>query len=91
MNLDHAGRLIANDRAGWTADHANRVVTLHARLGELQSVVNESLTYEPGVAIVGGGTGFHAIVAPGAAVQIDHHRLTSIVQSILNYEFKQLG
>jgi len=91
MNLDDARRFLTDDRPGWAADHANGIVTLHAGLGELQPIMNESLSDEPGVAIVSCRTCFDAIVAPSAAMKVNDHRLSAIVQTVLHDELKQLA
>ncbi len=91
VDLDNAGFFVPSNRPGWTADHANRIAALHAGLHKLQPLVRNTLPDESRVAIVCTGTCFHAIVATRASMQIDHHRLTTIVQAVLNDELEQAG
>jgi len=88
VNGNNSCRLIASDGTGWASDHAYRITAMHARLYELQAVMNDALADESRIAIMDIRTSFNAIIASGAPMQIDHHRVTGVVQSILNDEFQ---
>ena len=82
--------LIAGDRAGRASDHANRIAAMHTGLDKLQAVVNQALPDKARITVVDVGASFDAIIATCATMQINDHRVATIVQPILNDKFKQL-
>ena len=63
------------DCAGRAADHAHGIDAMHAGIGHHQPVMHRPLADEARVVVVRGRTCSHAIVAAGAAIEIDQHRL----------------
>jgi len=91
VDSDDPGINIAANRPGRAADHTNGVDTVHASVCDHQVFMLWPMAEKTGVAIVGGSTSAHAIVASGATVQIEEHRLRTVQQPIIGQEVKQSG
>jgi predicted RNA-binding protein with EMAP domain len=91
FDLDNTTGLVAMNRTGGTADHTYRVGAVHARLRELQTAVSNPVADKPWVAVVPCGARADTIVAPCAAVQVDHHRLLAVKKAVLNDELHPPG
>jgi hypothetical protein len=87
----HAGIDIARNRPGWASDHAYRIGTVHAGLDELQAIMSRPLPDESRISVMSTGTRFNAIITSGATMQIDDHRLATVIETVLDDEFQQLG
>ena len=88
MNLNNSGFLVPHDRSGRAANHANRINALHACFDNLQAVMRQSLTDETWIAVMGIPACLDAVITSRAAMQVNDHGLTSVVQPALNNEFK---
>jgi hypothetical protein len=86
VNFYYAGVFVSGDRSRRAPDHAYRVTALHAGLDELQAIMSDSLPDKSRVSVMAAGTGLHTIVTACATMKVDHHRLSTIVHSVLDNE-----
>src|SRR5439155_7319314 len=75
---DLPGERLAVDRTGWTTDHANGIRAVHAGVGDHQPPTRGPMPEEPGIIVMCRGARAHAIVAPRAPIQINHHRRRAV-------------
>jgi hypothetical protein len=77
------------DRAGRAADHADRIDAVHAGVRDLEPLELRPLAGKSRIVVVRGGTGPHAVVAAGAAIQVDHHRGGAVDEAIIDQKLQQ--
>lgn len=63
----------ALNRTGRATDQADRIVAMHAGMGDHHSPMSGPGPDKAGITIMGSGARAHAIIAPCTAKQIDHH------------------
>ena len=88
MNQHIAGLGITRDGPGRTPNHADGIGAMHARIGELQIPIPQTVSDETGIAVMRRFTRFDAIVAPRAAIQVQHHRLRPIHQTTFDQKLQ---
>ena len=90
VDHDLPAKRCAMDRTRGTADHTNRVGTMHAGIGHHHSSMGRPVSKKTRIVIVGGRAGAHAIVTPRATIQVDQHRGRAIEETVLGEEFEQV-
>src|SRR5207249_1166598 len=80
----------AMNGAGGAADHADRIHTVHAGIGDHEPVVLMPMPQKAGITVMGGGAGAHAVIAAGATVQVHHHGGGGIEKTVVHQKLDQL-
>ena len=80
---------ITTNRAGRATNHANRVQAMHAGVGHHPVIMFGALPYESRIIVVCRCTRPDTIITSRATIQVDHHRLFAIDESVFNQEFQQ--
>lgn len=91
MDRHIARHLVAANCARWATDHADRVDTVHASTGKHVPAEHGALADETRIVVVRVGASANAIVAPCAAIKVDHHRLRPVGESVLDDELEHAG
>ena len=79
------------DGSSGTTEQADRILAMHARLGDHEGSVGRAVAEETGIVVMGRGTRAYAIVAAGAAVEVDDHGRGAVEESMFGHETEQLG
>ena len=87
---DFTSGLIAMYGGGRTTDHADRVRTVHASIGDHHVTKDGAMANETRIVVVGGGTRPDTFVTVNAALQIDHHRSGAVDESLLDEKLEQI-
>ena len=91
--IDHdlAVAFTAMYRAGRAAQHADRVLTVHAGVGHHEVVVNLAVANEARVVVMSRGTGAHTIVTTSTTVKVDHHGSGTVDEAVFHQELHHVG
>src|SRR5206468_8900091 len=88
---DHlAADRAAMDRASRATDHADRIHTVHAGIGDHEAVVLVAVAQKAWIVVMGGSAGAHAVIAAGATVQVHHHGSGAVEETIVHEKLDHL-
>ena len=79
------------DGSGGTADHADRVHAVHARVGDHVMIMLNTVANEAWIIVVRASASTNAVVAPCASVLIDDHRGGTVDVAVFDQEFDQFN
>lgn len=79
---DHFERVSAADGAHGASDHAQRITALATGSGDEIFVEAQTLAYKAADSIVGVRAGVHALIAAGAALQVEHQQALGFHEAV---------
>ena len=64
---------------------------MHASLSDHDAIMLRAFAIEPRIIPMRGSARSHSIIATGAAIEINHHRLRTVHKAVFHEKFEQPG